>query len=401
MMLPVLEALKQNSELHIDILALTMARPVLRKHGFSCLGFKDFVQPADDAALTYGKELARHHHHPDSGIEEEESIAYLGLSYADLVQRLGQSEAERQWQDNGRQAFHPVSILSRVIDHCRPDLVIATNSPRSERAALDVARIRGIPTLCMVDLFGYMDFHVLGADYYTVFSRITVDNLLQTGVKEPRERFFITGNPVFDEIFDTADMAVDAQRSQYLPDIDKNSRLILWADVPGYFRNPPNVWRRSEEEVLTDLHQLATAAAANGAFLLVRPHPSQQSGLHERWIKTAPAHVRLVKDIPLYPLMKMVDGVITYASTTGLEALLMHKPLIQLRYFPEDNGMPLSDWGMALTVKKPDELVEAIRRVLEDDDLCRSIQKKAAGLVPHQKAAPLVVNVIMSLLSGN
>ena len=54
----------------------------------------------DTKAIAWGKQLSAEYHRPESGIDEEESVAYLGLSYWDLVQRHGEAQAANLFQHN-------------------------------------------------------------------------------------------------------------------------------------------------------------------------------------------------------------------------------------------------------------------------------------------------------------
>src|SRR5689334_9626970 len=93
----------------IEILALTLGGPHFKRRNIPYLGFKDFLTSQDTEALEWGKKLAALTHRPDSGIAEEEAIAYLGLSYWDMALREGEEEAARRWAEKQRNAFLPIS----------------------------------------------------------------------------------------------------------------------------------------------------------------------------------------------------------------------------------------------------------------------------------------------------
>jgi hypothetical protein len=95
MVWPVVNALKQNQRLidgehAIRVLALPAAKAILDRNDVPSFSFADYFDDVEDAdARAWGEELAKIHHSPASGIDIRESIAYLGLSYKDLVDRLG------------------------------------------------------------------------------------------------------------------------------------------------------------------------------------------------------------------------------------------------------------------------------------------------------------------------
>jgi hypothetical protein len=402
MITPVMHELEGDGDIRMEALALTTGAPHFKSERLPFKGFKDFITPDDKEAINWGKKLAEEHHNPDSGLEEDESIAYLGLSYWDLVVRIGEEEAARLWDTKGRQAFLPLTVMERVIGQLKPDMVVTTNSPRSERAALEVAQALGIVTVCMVDLFGYVDFHVLGADYFTVLNERVIDNLLASGVEADRERFFVTGNPAFDPICNHRGPVDTEWRQTHFPNLPPHVPCVLWIDTPGYIHpKPPHLWIRSEKEILFDLENVARATAENRCALLVRPHPSQGLSFHKAWVEQAPTHVYFAGSVPLYPLLNAVDVVVAYASTVTVQALSMQRRVIQLKYKSGDDGMPLADWGMAWQAEGPDELPQRLYEALNDEREWRRKQARIIDIAPLEAAAPQVACHIRRLLRAS
>ena len=93
------------------------------------MDFKELIQPDDSRAIEHGTRLAEEMH-KDSKVQSlEESIAYLGLSYADLEDQLGVVEAKKEFTRKGRQAFLPLAPIRRLFDQIQPDVLLTTNSP--------------------------------------------------------------------------------------------------------------------------------------------------------------------------------------------------------------------------------------------------------------------------------
>ena len=84
--------------------------------------FKDFLTDADSLAMAYGRRLLADLKGPVS--DPEESTAYLGLCYAELVNDVGAEEAERLYQRDGRQAFLPLKTLERVGNWSQPQVSV-------------------------------------------------------------------------------------------------------------------------------------------------------------------------------------------------------------------------------------------------------------------------------------
>ncbi len=401
MLIPVIQALQQHPALNIQVLALTTAAAMFKDHGIACHGFLDFVTADDTQALAIGERLAATHHRDESGIAKEESIAYLGLSYHDMVQRLGEQRAREQFEREGRQAFIPISVMERVLDRIRPDLVVVTNSPRSERAVVEVARRRSIPSIALVDLFGMLHFHVLEADYLFVMSEKVIDNLEREGVRVPRQNYRLIGNPAFDAAYDYRGNRDTEWLRMHLPQLPNGMKTLLWVDMPAYWHVPSlTLHQRSEEEVIRDLEEWAAACISCDAALLIRPHPSQPRAPYDRWLKNRSIpHAYYAGNLPLYPLLSAVDAVSTYTSTVGLEAVLMEKPLIQLQYYEGPCDMPLAAWGLAWQVSSASGMAAALKGALYDTTAIRSHQATARKLLPQEKAAPAAARAIIEILS--
>jgi hypothetical protein len=83
MVVPLAQALAANGMAKPVVLALTTAAPVARAAGLEVLQFRDFVTEADGAALALGLQMMQGLGGPAA--DPQETVAYLGLSMADLI----------------------------------------------------------------------------------------------------------------------------------------------------------------------------------------------------------------------------------------------------------------------------------------------------------------------------
>lgn len=400
MVIPVIRALERDADIRIETLVLTTGGPIFASENLPYRSFKDFITEADSEALAWGKTLAAQFHSPESGIEEAESVAYLGLSYWDLVLRHGEAAAAKLWADKGRHAFLPLSVLERVIERIRPDMVVTTNSPKAEQAAIEVANRRGIHTLSMIDLFGIHHFHAVEAETITVLCQHTIANMRQEGVNKPDDAFLVTGNPAFDRACEYQGSIDYSYRKTYFPQLPADKPILLWIDMPAYWKERV-LHIRSDEEIIRDLESLSQAAKLNGGSMLVRPHPSQQRGIYDEWLKSqSPESVAYAGGVPLYPLLKAVDVVATYTSTVSVEALLMRRKVIQLKYQPGRSDMPLGEWQVAWQAQDPAELPVLVRAAFYDEEEWQRMQQRMASLFPQGRAADVIAGHIRRILAN-
>lgn len=366
MMLPVLRCLRARVPgIRIDLLALTTAGRAARAAGENPLGYADLLSlytPHEQAAaLALGRALLPGNTHPD--IPEAESVAYLGLNALDLHQRLGEAAASALLAENGRQGFRPVGVMRRLIDHLQPDLVLATNSPRSEQAALDAAADAGLPTLALLDLFGLPgDAFAARTRHPTVtcvLSEAVHGNLVAAGW--PAEAIAVTGNPAFDALHAPEVRAAGlALRHGMGGDA---VRPVLLALQPEPLTHPSAPGRRGDPALPERILQAAIAAVrAHPAWrLIVRPHPSQPAPD----LPTDPQLRLSAASEPLHPLLHAVDAVVTGTSTVALEAHLAGTRVLQLLDSIAAPAMPYRALGVADADCRLDQLGDTLATLLD------------------------------------
>lgn len=399
MCLPVMRALRaQVPGCDARILALTTAAGVARRAGEQPLGFRDFCTGPDAAeALRYGELLLGDQGHPD--VPREESLAYLGLNFLENVRALGEEGAWEQWRLGGRQAFRPVRFMQRVLRELRPDVVVATNSPRSEHAAIVAAQTLRIPTLSMVDLFAlagdpYRERGVY-ADRITVLSERTRLNLEEAGV--PADRIVVTGNPAFDEL---SGPAAREAAARFRAERGWGDRpVVLWA---GHME-PGDADPRWAGAALGQTVQEALVRwtlAHEDACLAVRHHPNEW----HRFTPPAP-HPRVHWSQPdregLLPVLATADVVIVQATTVGAQAHAAGKQVLGLSFSPlvQRSGMDYGKLGLGTSVPDlaslPARLAQGLAAVRQGTPASRQqggaaarVAREIAALAAHRQEGP-------------
>lgn len=342
MLIPVAQALAASGLARPVVLALTTAAPVARAAGLEVVQFKDFQEQGDAAALAHGRRLMAALGAPVA--DAEETTAYLGLSFADLVAEVGLQEAESRYLEKGRQAFFPTATLSRILKKIRPDVVVATNSPRAERAAIVAAGQLGIPSVCVVDLFAIDEVKWIGdadyADRVCVLNESVRQFLIVSGRRE--EQVVVTGNPGFDALNGATAIA----QGQQLREAQgwHGKRVIVWPNQVEPAVHPfdgrtghPDLPARALAQVM------AWVLSRDDSVLCIRARAGEQ-------VPVMPSDPRVVltgQDWLLAPLLHAVDLVVTIGSTVGLEGHLAGCRLVQVLGSVFDGAMPLARYGIA------------------------------------------------------
>lgn len=381
MAIPVVRELERRGGWDLTVLGLTTASAALAAAGIPHIGFRDLLTAKDERAREIGEQLAVTQHRDGVGVSREESVAYLGLSYADLEERIGREEASRRYAEIGRRSFLPLGPLSRLMDEIGPDVVVATSAPRAEEAAIRTARTRGVPAVCVNDLFSldrsnpYLWERGYG-DVVTVVSEFARDTLVEHG--RHRDEIRVTGNPAFDALADpTLPRRGIEWRSAHNV---RDRKVVLWASQPE--PGDPALLERVRAEILR-------AASGNNWFVLHRYHPSEPPPPP---IDPALGYCGRSEDVGT--AIHAADVVVVLTTTLGLEAALCDRPLVKIRLSAYDYTMPYERMGFAVSAESLETVERGIRSALEDDQIRRSLADHRRALPPVGSAAVNVADVI-------
>ena len=345
MLTPVAIALKKAG-IRFTFLALTTAGSYLDRHEIPYIGYRHLIEAQDDDVQSYANELILSKPLVGS-IQHEETVAYLGLNYRELVRDNGSDQARMLFEKYGRQAFLPVKLFVRILEWLKPTLVLATNSPRSEQAAILASRQLNIPSICAVDLFALQEVQWIGeaayADKVCVLNEQVRKMFIEYGRKP--EEIVITGNPAFDrlltkEVFDSGEILRHARGW------NDGCINILWASQVEPDKHPradrigdPLLPRRVET-------YLREFVAVNLGFrLVVRYHPSENEIFNpDLRVEFSPTS----EDIGA--LLHAVDVVVVMTSTVAFEASIVGRTVISVDKSIFTDDAPFSKMGISLGV---------------------------------------------------
>ncbi|MET0311556.1 MAG: UDP-glycosyltransferase [Burkholderiaceae bacterium] len=365
MVMPVIRALRESRpDIECVLMALTTGLGKARAAGFEAVGYRDFLYLGDrEAALRRGAQLQAGNTSPD--VPADESAAYLGINYQELVDSHGEEGAAALYAERGRYGFRPTAFMRRVIREIAPDVVVATNSPRSEEAALEAAADLGIPAVGMIDLFG------TDADPYVwrarkplrtcVISQPVRQRLLARGF-DPAG-VVVTGNPAFDglaspENAQQAEAFLAARGWQGLAPI-----LFTGNIEPATHPATPVAAGHSlsleAEGVLREMVRNDPSLA-----LVIRYHPSEWH-TYPPHVPQERVHFSIPSQEPIHPLILAARAVVVQNSTVGLESAVAGRPVVSLENSPSAHaGFSLAALGVSTGCPSPAALPQVLDAVL-------------------------------------
>jgi hypothetical protein len=370
MVLPVVQSLLAQGRHEVLVLGLTTAASVLARAGVPHIGFRDLVTEDDAEALAHGVRLSEGVN--SDLVPREETVAYMGLSYADLEAEHGVDAAVAIYAERGRHAFLPTRTLKRLLASYAPDLVVATNSPRGERAALFAANQLGIPSLCLLDLYPLEDGQWFKENWYG--SKICVLNRnvkeILVGFGRRSDSVVVTGNPAFDRHYTFRPTAEIENFRSGQPVVGYASNIL-----PGL----------PDGKLQLDVfHRLRARCADLGYKLAVRQHPNEV-----RWTDLGTAVD--CNGMPIEAYLGALDMIVTFPSTIGIEAKIHEIRVALLDFTSLSQGCPYFFTGEFELLKSVDAL----------DSLTVERRADERDLSGTKSATANVCDTIETILEGN
>ncbi|WP_157794324.1 hypothetical protein [Endozoicomonas ascidiicola] len=387
-LLPVYKKLISDKQYECCYLALTTASQILKNNELPFLGFRDLVDNNNSHALEVGRNFIGQEQQ-NSIVPIDESIAYMGLSYCDLVDDLGEQKAKAIYEIYGRQAFYPLNTLKRYFSKEKPDLVIATNSPRAERAAIDAASQLSIPSVCVVDLFAIQEISWIGlpgfASKVCVISDYVKDKMIASG--RQHDETVVTGNPAFDELSNyqnSEDVRAFRSTKKWLV----TDKVVLWAsniEPESHPYSDHNGDVLLPVKVEEELNKLVNTHP--DIRVVIRPHPND---VRKPLIVSDRVEISTQGD-DLNALLAAVDCVVVLSSTVGFQAALLRKPLVNIKLSIFSRDAPYDEMGISMGVDHLEELNSTILNALNH-------KPENCSLTAVGSATNNVINVIKDLL---
>ena len=352
LLIPLIHKLQEMNHYEIEVLGLTASAADYLAADIPFYGMVKLMESfGDDHVLQMGRALLSDVSH--SAVSLDESIAYLGLSYRELVEVHGESRASKLYKKYGRQAFLPINLMKRWLQKIKPDLVIATSSPRMERATLEAASNLGISSLCLVDLFCMDEYGWVAqknfASKICVIAEPVKNLLISKG--RPGKDIEVTGSPAFEHLIieDAAIIRSDIRAAKGW----KNDFVILWAvtDEPHFhpFTREPGFEKLNE---LINLELKKIVKNSPNWRVIIRSHP-----LKPFEFKGLPNMIEMDdRSMALASLLASVDCVVTSGSTVGFEAAILRVPVISLRMSCFYASAPYDTFEYGLGVDKISDL---------------------------------------------
>ncbi|KGX86367.1 UDP-N-acetylglucosamine 2-epimerase [Pontibacillus litoralis] len=345
--------------------------------------FKDI---ADNDSLRLGEEILDSIHNYDTEIDVEESKAYAGVNYNDLINIYGGRKAKLLIENFSRRIFLPIQSIKKLMEEIKPDLVSVTlSAARAERASIIAAKLLGIKVMAFEDLFGtacafsiYDQLYVKNIDVkkYLIRKGIPEENVIvqknseknfqvasfHTGVDEyiglrykyvpdyvfaineyakeqlilrglPSNRVHVVGQPAFDKI---------PRKIQGIQNI-KKEKLIVVTTQPLDTRTQ-----------FFKLIKRAIVKLSKEYKIIIRFHPSSDGEAERQTFSNINPNIIVDRSHDLHEILIKAKLVITQTSTTGIEAAITKANVLSLS-LGYDNLVSFEEAGISKELVNPSE----------------------------------------------
>jgi len=261
-------------------------------------------------------------------------------------------------------------LLSYILGYLimrKPDrIIVMTDGPLLERALILLGRRLRIPSLRLqIGIVGYQyesgEFMV---DKMAVTGQIAKDIIMKTGIA-PSDKLVVTGSPVYDRLV-KADKFFSKEPICRNLSLDLNRKIVVFASE----NLSPEKNRMHARVVCRVMKNFPEVQ------FVIKVHPAERDILlYESIAREMGRTCVVIRDFDIHQILYVSDIVILCFSTTGLEAMILKKPLIILCQFMEKPPVDYASEGAAIRTRTEQELRDTIKELLENEQARHELAK--------------------------
>jgi spore coat polysaccharide biosynthesis predicted glycosyltransferase SpsG len=306
-----------------------------------------------------------------------------------------------------------MGLSERVIDKEKPKLVVLdVEHGDSGRSMTAIGRLNGTPTLSIQHGFYTRDSIMYYNEKKEVSNTISsqcnplpdktavygpwIKNVFVKEFNYPGNSIVVTGQPRYD-ILEEAGKIYSKERFCEKFGIDPHKKIILIITQPL----SPEKREAFLRNVLRGLMNI------NNIEIVIKPHPVENDNWHKKISNEENVKaVVLPNSSDTFEALCACDAMITVSSTTALEAAILGKEVIIANLVKSPISYPLAEGGAALSVKRAEELSEAVKKALYDKKTKVKLKKGRKTFVYQHtykqdgKSTERVVGLIKMMLAG-
>ncbi|WP_022818997.1 hypothetical protein [Fusobacterium russii] len=372
----------------IVILALTTSKYKFEQEKVPYKLIIDYYDEIEDRGIyELGKKFCLEKN-IDISIGEKETYLYHGYALHELEKKYNKEKIEEGFNKFGRAIFLPIQFMEKVLKKESPDLVITTNSPRYEKAALIAAKNLGITSLSVEDLFG-VEYKQLTLDIASFFGNVNYNTIygnylcvLADEAKknlniEKTNEIFITGNPIFDKTIKFFNKINGVENILS----EKKTLCFLTQNYPEKIK------------ILDNLIKIINKKDFN---LIIKIHPNEDK---EEYLKIVESLTRnkdkiFIETENLYENILKSDIILTVDSTAALEAAILDKPIIARK----NNQIPFQKINIGIEYDDVSQIDECIDKLIKNKIIRDRLKGGRSLFRPKELAGEKIKKIVENIL---
>lgn len=269
--------------------------------------------------------------------------------------------------------------LINAIDTIKPDLFIAIEVNYILRNAIRYCRQTKIPSIVIQhgtpNKYSLHAFAPFEGDYFLAWGEFTKEFLINNNVD--REKIIVTGGVNFD-----CTLAIVADRQAIANElgIDKNKKWIIFTTQGKGPGNCP-----SDEEIFNAITECARASIKlETCELIFQVHPGQKVEDIKEIVNKVNRNIVVVKYKNTEELISASEGVITFFSTTAIDALILKKPLLLINLGEDKEFLPFVNMNAAFGAYSLPEIKIGFNNLINNKHLIEKNIKKAINYINYK-----------------
>ena len=373
-------------DIEITILALTTSKYKFEQERIPYKVITDYYNKEEDEEIyKRGKEFCIKNN-IDTSIGEDETYLYHGYPLFEQEKKYGKKKVEEGFKKYGRGIFLPLQFMKKILQLEEPNLVVTTNSPRYEKAALIVAKSLNIKTLSIEDLFG-VEYKIYSDEMVSFFNDLIYKNVYGENLciisEESKKNllnaktsnFFITGNPAFDK----AIKFYDEHRKEIKKNKEKVTLCFLSQNYPERFL------------IVKELKDIVKEH--KNFDLIIKIHPNEKL---EEYISYIDENTKVINS-NLYETIFKSDIIITVDSTAALEAVILDKIVVAKK----NDYILFENMNIGVEYRSISDIKNKINEVLNDNKVINCLKRGRRLFRPIEFSGMKIRKIIEKIINNS
>ncbi|MEG1506142.1 MAG: CDP-glycerol glycerophosphotransferase family protein [Bacilli bacterium] len=313
-------------------------------------------------------------------VSKKEHDLYNNICLNELLKKYNIVYLKKLLSKYGRRIYLPLDSMQNIIKYEKPDLIITTNAPRFERAALIVGDKLNVPTLSIEDLYGdpneadmEIDLELNETYYSKTFGKYicVIDEFAKNNIENQltnKSKVFVTGNPNFDKLIKKKSEKIKRKKNL-------TKKVLYLAQSTKFF-----------DVIISQIQKIALKR--KDILFIIKLHPNQKSNLKN-------TENFLLENKELDQMILDSELIITEYSTSGIEALILEKKVLSIQLDKKKCPIPFEKFCNTLIVRELSKLESSI-----DNFINQKFNYKENNFNNLGIAVDKILKVISKILNG-